>query len=75
MGRSLSQRQVRLLTGGFKTKTGKIRGGFIIPKDIQSKVRRGEARITKSKTGLGVEVKGTKKGIAKSKARLKKLGM
>lgn len=69
----LSPSQIRLRTGGYHSKSGKIIGGYILPKTIDADRKAGI--ITIERTGrFGIKIKATKKGKKVLLERTKRKG-
>lgn len=74
MAKGLSPTQIRLLTGGFRRKSGKVTGGMVLPKDVERDRKMGFVTIQKSSAvGSGVVVKATRSGKLEFAKRLKSL--
>ncbi len=56
----LTPTQVRLKTGGFRNKKGKVIGGLVLPKDVERDRKAGIVEIVD--TGKGPKVRATGKG-------------
>ncbi len=70
----LSPSQIRLRTGGFRSKSGKIIGGYKLPSDIEKDRKAGI--VTIERTGrFGIKIKATKKGKKVLSARMKRTGL
>ncbi len=68
----LTPTQIRLKTGGFKNKQGKIIGGMVLPKDVSKDVRAGNVEIVSVKNGIAVRA--TSKGRKVIAQRMKRKG-
>ncbi len=69
----LSPNQIRLRTGGFRSKSGKIFGGMVLPKDIEKDRKAGIVEVVR-KGRFGVTIKATKKGKKVLLERVKRKG-
>ena len=69
----LTPTQIRLKTGGFTTRKGKVVGGFVLPKDVEKDRKAGNINIVSTKDGIAI--KGTAKGRKVISERLKRQGL
>jgi len=71
---TLNTNQIRLRTGGYRNKSGKIVGGYKLPSDVKKDVRAGLIDVV-PRGKYGIAIKATKKGKKVISARLKRNGM
>lgn len=71
---TLSPSQIRLRTGGFRNKSGKIVGGYVLPKNINKDVKAGIVDIVPNGK-FGIKVKATRKGKRVLSARVERSGL